>query len=81
MRNCVAIGAASSYIEPLESTSLYLVDLAAEMLVDHFPYTEEMTPLRVRKVPKIKIDDTRKMEMTRNPDISELNCPAFLLFD
>lgn len=40
--NCIAIGLAGGFIEPLESTGLYLCDLAAVMLVEHFPHTDEM---------------------------------------
>lgn len=35
--NCVAIGLSAGFIEPLESTGLYLSDLAAVMLTEHFP--------------------------------------------
>lgn len=48
VRNCVAIGLASSFIEPLESTGLYLSDLAAVMLAEHFPYHGDMAPLAYR---------------------------------
>ena len=37
VRNCVAIGLAGNFIEPLESTGLYLSDLAAVILAEHFP--------------------------------------------
>jgi tryptophan halogenase len=47
-RNCVSIGLAGSFIEPLESTGLYLSDLAIVMLSDHFPYGDEMAPLAYR---------------------------------
>lgn len=47
-RNCVSIGLANSFIEPLESTGLYLSDLATVMLTEHFPYTDEMAPLAYR---------------------------------
>lgn len=40
--NCIAIGLAGGFIEPLESTGLYLCDLAAVMLAEHFPHTDEM---------------------------------------
>jgi tryptophan halogenase len=46
--NCVSIGLASSFIEPLESTGLYLSDLAAVMLVEHFPYSNNMESLAFR---------------------------------
>ena len=48
VRNCIAIGLAGSFIEPLESTGLYLSDLAAVMLTEHFPYHDDMEPLAFR---------------------------------
>ena len=46
--NCVAIGLAGSFIEPLESTGLYLSDLATVMLTELFPYGDDMAPLAFR---------------------------------
>lgn len=46
--NCLAIGLAGSFIEPLESTGLYLSDLAAVMLAEHFPYDDDMTTAAYR---------------------------------
>ena len=46
--NCVAIGLAGGFIEPLESTGLYLSDLAAVMLAEHFPRGEDWAPLAMR---------------------------------
>ncbi|MCJ7590041.1 MAG: tryptophan 7-halogenase [Woeseiaceae bacterium] len=48
VRNCIAIGGASSSIESLEPTALYMIDLAAAMLVDHFPLGDEIAPLAYR---------------------------------
>lgn len=48
VKNCVAIGLAGGFIEPLESTGLYLSDLAAVMLTEHFPYRGDMEPLAFR---------------------------------
>ena len=39
--NCIAIGLAGGFIEPLESTGLYLSELGAVMLAEHFPYSDE----------------------------------------
>jgi tryptophan halogenase len=48
VRNCVAAGLAGSFIEPLESTGLYLSDLAAVVLAEHFPRGDDMAPLAYR---------------------------------
>nr|QZN83600.1 flavin-dependent halogenase [uncultured bacterium] len=47
-RNCVSIGPSSGFIEPLESTDLYLSSLAAVMLAEHFPFDDDMAPLAYR---------------------------------
>ena len=47
-RNCVSIGLAGSFIEPLESTGLYLSDLATVMLAEHFPRDNNYEPLAFR---------------------------------
>lgn len=36
-RNCVAIGLAGGFIEPLESTGIYLIETGIKYLVDHWP--------------------------------------------
>lgn len=47
--NCIAAGLASGFIEPLESTGIYLSELAAVLLAEHFPYRDEdLTPLAFR---------------------------------
>ena len=46
--NCVAIGLSAGFIEPLESTGLYLSDLAAVMLREHFPMSDDMEQLAYR---------------------------------
>lgn len=48
VRNCVAVGLAGGFIEPLESTGLYLSELSALMLAEHFPFGDEMEPLAFR---------------------------------
>ncbi|WP_412546716.1 tryptophan halogenase family protein [Maricaulis sp. MIT060901] len=47
--NCIAAGLASGFIEPLESTGIYLAELAAVLLAEHFPYRDEdLEPLAFR---------------------------------
>ena len=47
-KNCIAIGLAGGFIEPLESTGLYLSDLATVMLAEHFPRDNDFEPLAFR---------------------------------
>lgn len=37
VRNCVAIGLSNGFVEPLEATAIYTVEMAARWLVAHFP--------------------------------------------
>ena len=46
--NCIAMGLAAGFVEPLESTGLYLSDLATVLLEKHFPYHDDMAPLAWR---------------------------------
>lgn len=39
--NCIAIGLSAGFIEPLESTGLYLSDLGAVALAEYFPYRDQ----------------------------------------
>ncbi len=37
VNNCVAIGLSSGFVEPLESTAIYIIEMSARMLLHHFP--------------------------------------------
>lgn len=46
--NCIAIGLAGGFIEPLESTGLYLSHMASVMLAEHFPHDGDFEPMAFR---------------------------------
>ncbi len=37
VKNCVAIGLSGGFVEPLESTAIYMIEMAARWLVGHLP--------------------------------------------
>jgi tryptophan halogenase len=45
-KNCIAIGLASGFLEPIESTGIYLIQKGAEILLDLFPDTGLSEALR-----------------------------------
>lgn len=49
VHNCVAIGLSSGFVEPLEASSLVLVELAAAALAEQFPSRREDMPLLARR--------------------------------
>ncbi len=40
VKNCVAIGLAGGFLEPLESTGIYLTEMGIKLLFENFPETE-----------------------------------------
>lgn len=41
VNNCIAIGLSGGFIEPLESTGLFLADTGAVLLAEHFPHSAQ----------------------------------------
>lgn len=48
VKNCVAIGLAGGFIEPLESTAIHMVDHAVRWFADHLPTRDISPSLRTR---------------------------------
>jgi len=61
-KNCVAIGLASGFLEPLESTSIHLITTAVTRLMRLFPTSMDMAELAARYNSESKIE----MEEVRN---------------
>lgn len=52
-KNCIAIGLSGGFIEPLESTGIYMAELAAVLLAEHFPYKDEDIPAYAYRVNRV----------------------------
>jgi len=48
-RNCVAVGMASGFIEPLEASALVMVELSARMLVEELPANRSVMDIVARR--------------------------------
>ncbi|WP_339897228.1 tryptophan halogenase family protein [uncultured Gilvimarinus sp.] len=51
-KNCVAIGLAQGFVEPLEATSILLTDFSAEYLAKTFPKNQDDMPLLAKRYNK-----------------------------
>ena len=48
VKNCVSIGLANGFIEPLESTAIHMIDTSIRWLVTYFPNSDFAEPPRAR---------------------------------
>lgn len=67
-RNCVAVGLSSGFLEPLEASSLVLVELAAAMIADQFPTTRETMDILAAR-----FNDTSRYRWERVVDFLKLH--------
>ena len=61
VKNCVAIGLSSGFIEPLESTGIYLIETAIKLLIDYIGYDRpaEMGVRHFNKLMRESYDEVR----------------------
>jgi len=48
VKNCISIGLSGGFIEPLESTAIYMIDMGVRWLLSYFPDSDFGDPLRTR---------------------------------
>lgn len=48
VKNCVAIGLTGGFIEPLESTAIYMIEMGLRWLLSYFPNSDYPDPIRDR---------------------------------
>lgn len=49
VHNCVAVGLAAGFLEPLEASALVLVELSAQMIAEQLPATNETMPIVAKR--------------------------------
>jgi tryptophan halogenase len=59
-KNCVALGLASGFLEPLESTSIHLVVSGLYALIDHFP-DKTFDPVNIAHYNALLIDEIERV--------------------
>ena len=61
IKNCIAIGLSSGFIEPLESTGIYLIEAAMKLLIDYLPSRRPSDALvdRYNRLMRDSYDDIR----------------------
>lgn len=64
-RNCIAIGLAAGFLEPLESTSLHLIQLAIEKLLLYFP---SAAPFAIADIERDSFNQQMALEYLRVRD-------------
>ena len=81
MRNCIGIGLASNFVEPLESTTIHLIMIAVTRLIQLFPFGDDWEGLRARfnEMGQTEIERIRDFiilhyKLTERDDTSFWNC-------
>lgn len=81
VRNCIGIGLASNFVEPLESTTIHLIMIAVTRLIQLFPFGDDWEGLRARfnEMGQTEIERIRDFiilhyKLTERDDTSFWNC-------
>ena len=59
--NCVAVGLAAGFVEPLEASSIVMVELAAQMIADQMPASRGVMPVIARRFNEITLYRWRRI--------------------
>ncbi|MEO1658173.1 MAG: tryptophan halogenase family protein [Pseudomonadota bacterium] len=62
VKNCLALGLSSGFVEPLESTSIHLIQYAVTRLIQLFPFADDASALR----DQYNVENTKDMEHLRD---------------